>query len=74
MHCSLFFKNLENIFATWLTKKKICQAHWKFTATSEKFMGNNSSIIGIALGFFEIIDYCYRFSTERVIVLITFYK
>ena len=50
---------------------------------SEIFIGNNLSItdialrnwdlsiIGISQGFFEIIDYRYRFNTERFIVLIT---
>ena len=50
---------------------------------SEKFIGDNLSltdiasrnldlsIIGIAQGFFEVIDYHYRFSTERFIVPIT---
>ena len=38
---------------------------------SEKLIGDNLSIIGISLGFFEIIDYRHRFSTERFIVPIT---
>ena len=53
---------------------------------SEKFIGDNLSItdialrnwdlsiIGIAQSIFEIIDYRYRFSTERFIVPITDYS
>ena len=49
---------------------------------SEKFVGDNLSItdiaiknwdlsiVGIAQGFFEVIDHRYRFSTERFIVAI----
>ena len=50
---------------------------------SEKFIGDNASItaialrnwdlsiVGVAQGFLEIIDYRYRFYTERFIVPIT---
>ena len=78
---SVFWKNLQNTFAIWFTKKKNFVKH--IENLSEKFIGDNLSItdialrnwdlsiIGIAQGFFEVIDYRYRCSTERFIVPIT---
>ena len=55
----------------WLAKKNFVKRIKNLSQhLSEKFIGDNLSIIGIAKGFFEVIDYCYRFSTERFIVSI----
>ena len=83
----LFLKNLEKHFCNSTHKKKnfVKLIGNLPQYLSEKFISDNLSItdialrnwdlslIGIAQGFFEIIDYCYRFSTERFIVPITVY-
>ena len=81
VNCSLIIKNLEEHFCN-LTNQKNFVKHVKNLPQhlSEKFIGDNFSIIGIALsiigrpiaqGFFDITDYRYRFSTERFITPIT---
>ena len=70
----------------WLAKKNFVKRIKNLSQhLSEKFIGDNLSItdialknwdlsiIGIAKAFFEVIDYRYRFSTERFIVPITGY-
>ena len=76
----VFWKNLQKHFCNLIYKKKLGQTHWKFTAT---FIGDNLligdialrnwdlSIIGIAQGLFEVIDYRYCCSAERFIMPIT---
>ena len=85
VNCSLFLKNLEKHFCYLTYKKKNFIKHTENLPQhlSEKFIGDNLSITGIALktwdlsiigiaqSIFEIIDYRYRFSTERFIVSIT---
>ena len=84
VNCSLFLKNLEIQFCNVTCKKNFVKRTANSSQhLSEKFMGDNLlitdialknldlSIIGIAQGFFEVIDYLYRFSTERFIVPIT---
>ena len=85
VNSSLFLKNLEKHFCNWTYKKKnLVKPIYNLPQhLSEKFIGDNWSItdialnnwdlpiIGIAQGFFEIIGYRYRFTTERFIVPIT---
>ena len=84
VNCSLFLKNLETHFCNVTCKKDFVKRIENLSQhLSEKFIGDNLSITGIALknsdlsiigigkGFFEVIDYRYRFSTERFIVPIT---
>ena len=80
----LFLKNLKSHFCN-STYKKNCIKHIENLPqrSSEKFIGDNLSITDIALrnwdlsiiriaqGFLETIDYRYRFGTERFIVPIT---
>ena len=78
MNCSLFLKNLEKTFLQFdLQKKKLRQTHRKFIATFYRknllaiiyrYRFKKLRFIGIAQGFFEVIDYRYRFNTERFIV------
>ena len=70
VNCSLFLKNQEKHFCDLTYKKKNFVKHIESLAQYlwEKFIGDNLSIIDIALRIFEIIDYRYRFSTERFIV------
>ena len=75
VNCSL--EKFRKTFLLFDLQKKLRQTHRKFTAT---FISDNLSItdialknqdlsiIGIAQNFIEIIDYRYRFSTERFIV------
>ena len=84
VNCSLL-KNLEKHFCDLTYKKKNFIKHIENLPQhlSKKFIGDNLSItdialknwdlsiIGIAQSIFEIIDYRYRFSTERFIVPIT---
>ena len=88
VNCSLFLKNLEKTFLQFDLQKKNFVKHIENLSQhlSEKFIGDNLSIINIALrnsdlstidiaqGFFEVIDYRYRFSTEWFIVPITVYN
>ena len=87
MNCFLFLKNLEKHFCNSTYKKNFVQHIENLLQyLLEKFMGDNLSItdialrncdlsiIGIVQGFFDIIDYRYRFSTERFIVPITAYS
>ena len=84
LNCSIFLKNLENHFCNSTYRKNFAKhienlPHY----LSEKFIGDNLSItdialrnwdlsiIGIAQGFFEIIEYQYRFSAETFVVPIT---
>ena len=81
------WKIQKNTFVICLTRKKHFVKHIENLPQhlSENFIGDNSSItditwrnwdlsiIGIAQSIFEIIDYRYRFSTERFIVPITDY-
>ena len=82
MNCSIFLKNVEKHFCDLTYEKKLRQTQKNLPQhLSEKFIGDNISItdialknlsiIGIAQSIFEIIDYRYRFSTERFIVPIT---
>ena len=83
VNCSLFLKNLEKHFCNVTGKNFVKHIENLPQHLSEKCIGDNSSItdiafrnrdlsiIGIAQGFFEIIDYRYRFITERFIVPIT---
>ena len=85
VNCSLFLRNIEKTFLQFALRKKNFVKHIENLPQqlSGKFIGNNLSItdialkklrfIGIAQGFFEVIDYRYRFSTERFIVPITGY-
>ena len=82
VNCSLFLKNLEKHFCN-LTYKKNFVKHIKNLPQnlSENFIGDNLSITDIAFidyryrpRFLEIIDYRYRFSTEKFIVPTTGYK
>ena len=81
-NCSIFLKNLEKHFCALTYKKNFVKHIENFPQhLSEKFIGDNLSItnialgnrdlaiIGIAQGFFEIID--YRFGAERFILPIT---
>ena len=83
---SFLEKSRKNIFAIRLTKKNFVKHIENLPQhLSEKFIGDSLSIIDIALrnwdlsiigitqGFFEVIDYRYRCSTERFIVPITVY-
>ena len=79
---SVFWKKLQKRFSN-LTFKKNFVKHIKNLPQhlSEKFIGDNLlstdialkklRFIGIALDFFEVIDYRYRCSTKRFIVPIT---
>ena len=82
--CFLFLKNLEKYFCNLTYRKNFFQHIENLSQhLPEKFIGDNLSITDIALknldlsiisiaqGFFEIIDYRYRFTTERFIVPIT---
>ena len=87
VNCSLFLENLEITFLQFDLQTKNFVEHIENLPQhlSEKFIGDklsiidialknrDLSIIGIAQGFFEVIDYRYRFSTERFIVPITDY-
>ena len=59
-----FVKHIENL-AQHLLKKFICD---KLSITDIAWRNWDLSIIGIAQGVFEVIDFCYRCSTERFIV------
>ena len=87
VNCSLFLKNLEKTFLQLDLQKKTSKHIENLPQhLSEKFIGDNLSIIdialrnldlsiiGIAQGFFEVIDYRYRFSTKKFIVPITAYR
>ena len=78
-NCSLW-KNLENIFAVWLTKKYFIKHIENYLPQhlSEKFIDYRYLFTKlrfidyrIAQSFLEIIDYHYCFSTDRFIVPIT---
>ena len=85
MNCSFFLKNLEKTFLQFDVQKINFVKHIVNLPQhlSEKFIGDNLSIIdialrncdlsiiGIAQGFFEDIDYRYRLSTEWFVVPIT---
>ena len=85
VNCSFFLKNLGKHFRDLTYKKKNFVKHIENLPQrlSEKFVGDNLSItdvasrnsdlsiIGIAQSIFEVIDYRYRFSTERFVVPIT---
>ena len=77
----------KNIFAIRLTKKNFVKHIENLPQhLSEKFIrdtlsiiditlrNRDLSIIGIAQGFFEVMDYRYCFSTERFIVPMTVYR
>ena len=79
-----FEKPKKNIFAIRLTKKNFVKHIENLPPHSSKKIVRDSlsitniasknyelSIIGIAQGFFEVIDYRYRFSTKGFIVPIT---
>ena len=76
MNCSLFLKNLEKTFLQFDLQKKTLSNTLKFYRNIYRknlsiidiaLRNSDLSIIGIAQGFFEIIAYRYRFSTERFI-------
>ena len=83
VNCSLFLKNLEKTFLQFDLQKKTLLNTWKIYHNI--YRKNLSTIIyrlyryrfkklrfiGIAQGFFEVINYRYRLSTERFIVPIT---
>ena len=73
LKCFLFLKNLKKHFYDLTYKKKNFVKHIENLPQnlSEKFIGDNLSIIGIAQSIYEVIDYRYRCSTERFIVPIT---
>ena len=88
VNCSLFLKNVEKHFCNLTYKKKNIVKHIENLPQylSKKLIGDNLSItdiafrnwdlsiIGIAQSIFKIIDYRYRFSTEKFIMLITAYS
>ena len=80
VNCSLFLKILEKKFLQFDLRKKTLSNTSKIyrniyrknlSGIIYRYRFKKLRFIGIAQGFFEVIDYCYRFSTERFIVPIT---
>ena len=86
MNCSFFLKNLETHFCYVPCKKTSSNALKTYRyrniyrknlsaifyrLTISLFKNRDLSNIGIAQGFFKVIDYRYRLSTERFIAPIT---
>ena len=86
VNCSLFLKNLEKTFLQFDLKKRKKKTSSNTSKIYRNIYRKNLStiiyryrfkklrFIGIAQGFFEVIDYRYRFSTERFIVPNTAYN